>query len=311
MNPSHGALRGETSGQTPRFAPYPNHSRSQSLYSNILFPQQQFFPPPPIISTSHAQTNPSGIPAPQSADLVTLSTENTSPTTLEEFFASIPTQSSPGGPKGEMHQPRPSSGTVFAAPIEPVISNCSCSGSCSCVLCSGSNFEKVLTNVSLGTESDNCQSCNDCFDCKSLLTDLPQLEPLRDASIAAPSTLRTALAPQLGLPLQTDIQHQFDTRPHLIPKPDQRKGVSSGWPAAPDPDLLSLPHTSQLTASHAADLANRAWSNYLLSAPLDNIWSMGRDAVQPAPTQPQSSDMPVAEGPSFNGPFDDAYHYAS
>ena len=309
MNPSHGALRGETSGQTPRFAPYPNHSRSQSLYSNILLPRQQLFLQPPMISTFHAQTNPSGIAAPRNVDLVTLLAENTTPTTLEEFLAPIPTRSNPAASRGNMHHAATSPGTVFAAPIEPVVSNCSCSSSCSCVLCSGSNFEKVVMSVSLGTESDNCQSCNDCFDCKSLLNELPQLAPLRDASIAAASALP---ASQLGLPLQTD---QLDPRHPFITDPDSHKEVSPGWPASA-PGTLSLPLNSRPTVSPEADLANRAWYDYFLSAPLDNVWPIGGNTVQPAPTRTQSSEAPsseapVAQGPSFNGPFDDAYHYAS
>ncbi len=81
MNPSHGALRAESSGQTPRFAPYPNHSRSQNVYSSFLLPQQQSLFHPP---TSHAQPNPSAdTAAPQSIDLVTPLTQSTSLATLE------------------------------------------------------------------------------------------------------------------------------------------------------------------------------------------------------------------------------------
>ena len=314
MNSSYSALRAETSSQTSRFAPYPNQSRSQSLYSNTLFQPQQFFVHPPTISALQTDTdlNPWDIAPPQSVDLTTPLTNYTTPATLEEFLAPIPTRPSLGASKGNTHVTATSSGTVFAAPIEPVVSNCSCSGSCSCVLCSGSNLEKVLMSASLGTEPDNCQSCTDCFDCKSLLNDLPQLAPLRDASIAAPEALQTIPVLQSGVHLQTDVQQQPDTSSPFTIKPNRHKEVSPDWSVAPDPDMLSALHNDQLFASSEADLANSAWTNYLLSAPLDNLWPVNGNSDEPAPTRAQSNNTAaVAQGPSFNGSFNEAYHYAS
>jgi hypothetical protein len=310
INPSHGALRAESSGQAPRFAPYPNHSHSQGLRSNCSLPQQQFLRHPPAISALHAQTNSSDIAAPQSIDLVTPVTQNTNPATIGEFLAPIPTRTSPTASNGNAQYTATSSGTVFAAPIEPVVSNCSCSGSCSCVLCSGSNLETVLMSASLGTEPDNCQRCNDCFDCTSLLNDLPQLAPLRDASIAALSAFRTVPAPQSGLQSQTDVQRQLDTHPSSTLQLDWHNEVSPSWAAAPDPDILSLLHSNPLFAPSEAELANSAWSNYLLSAQLNNVGSMNGDSDQLAPTQAQSGEAPVTQGPSFNEPVDDTYHHA-
>lgn len=320
INPTHGALRAESSGQAPRFAPYPNHSRSQSLHSNILLPQQQSFFHPP---TLHAQTNPSDIAPPQSVDLVTPLTQNSNPATLEDFFASIPTRTSPAvynENTANTQHTATSSGIVFAAPIDPVISNCSCSGSCSCVLCSGSNLGTVLMGASLGTELDNCQSCNDCFDCASLLNDLPQLAPLRDASVAALSVLQTSPAPQLGIPPQIDVQRQPDTHPPSTLQLERHDDVPPSWAAAPDPDMLSLLYGNPLFASSEAELANSAWSNYLLSAPLDNMRRVNGDSDQPASTQQaQSGEAPVTHDLSFSGPVDDAdrdvsrisYHFPS
>ena len=311
VNPSHGALRAESSGQAPRFAPYPNHSRSQSMHSSVLQPQQQYLFHPP---TSHAQTNPSDTAAPQSMDLVTPLTQRTNPATLEEFFAPIPTRTSPGVRnsinRDKRHTP-PSSGTVFAAPIEPVISNCSCSGSCSCVLCSGSNLDTVLMGTTLGTEPDNCQRCSDCFDCASLLNDLPQLEPLRDASVAALSTLQTVPAPQLGMQSQTDVQPQFDINPPSALQLEQHTDVPPSWTAAPDPDMLSLPPSNPLFAPSEAELTNSAWSDYLLSVPIDKLWPVNGNSNQLAPTQAESGEASVTHNLDFNGPVDGAYHDAS
>jgi len=165
--------------------------------------------------------------------------------------------------------------------------------------------------ASLGPEPDNCQRCNGCFDCTSLLNDLPQLTPLRDASIAALSAFRTDPAPQLGLQSQTDVQHQLDTRNPSTLQLDQHNEVSSSWAVAPDPDVLSLLHSNPLFASSEAELANSAWSNYFLSAPLEDVWPMNGDPDQPAPTQAQSGEAPVTQDLSFNRPVGDASHYAS
>ena len=309
MNSSHGAVRSESSGQAPRFAPYPNYSRSQGLYSNTLLPQEQpLFHSP----TLHAQSNPSDLAAPQNVDLVTPLAQKTNPATLEEFFASIPTRTSPGvsnGNDANTQHTATSSGTVFAAPMAPVVSNCSCSGSCSCVLCSGSNLGAVLMGASLGVEPDNCQRCNDCFDCTSLLNDLPQLTPLRDASVAALSALRTVPAPQLGMQSQMDVQPQLDTHPSSTLLLERHNDVPPSWAAASDPDMLSFLHNNSLFASSEAELANIAWPNDLLSAPLDNLWPLNGTSHQLAPTQQaQSGEAPVTHDLSFSGPVGDAYH---
>ena len=308
MNPSHGPLRAESSGQAPRFAPYPNHSRSQSMYSSVLLPQQQSLFHP---LTSYAQTKSSDTAAPQSMDLVTPSTQRDHPATLEEFFAPIPTRTSPGVRnsinRDKRHTP-PSSGTVFAAPIEPVISNCSCSGSCSCVLCSGSNLDTVLRGATLG---DNCQRCSDCFDCASLLNDLPQLEPLRDASVAALSALQTVPAPQLGIQSQTDVQPHFDINQPSTLQIEQHTDLPPSWTAVPDPDMLSFLHSNPLFAPSEAELTNSAWPDDLLSAPIDNLWPVNGNSGQLAPTQAESGEVPVTHNIGLNGPIDDAHHDAS
>ena len=310
MNPSHGALRVQFPGQSSRFAPYPNHSRSQSLYPNVLSPQQQFLFHPPTISALHSQVNQSDIAVPHTVDLVTPLTKGSSPATLENSLTTIPTRSSAGASNGNEHADTPF-GTVSAGPIEAAVSSCSCSGSCSCVLCSGSNFDKALMDASLGAESDNCQSCNDCFDCKSLLNDLPQLTPVRDAIIAAPSALWTGSAPQLGLQLQTDVQPRLDTRSPSTIKSNRYDQVAQGWSATTDPDMVSLLHNNALFASSEAEPDNSACSNCLLSEPLGNVWPVTRNSGEPAPTRAQIGEAPVAQGPSFNGPFDDTYFYAS
>lgn len=301
MNPSHGALRAESSGQAPRFTPYPNHSRSQSVYSSLLLPQQQSLFHSP---TSHVQPNPSAdTAAPQSIDFVTSLMQGTNPATLEEFFAPIPTRTSPGVRNRfnrDTQHTATSSGTVFAAPIQPVISNCSCSGSCSCVLCSGSNLETVLMGAMLGTEPDNCQRCNDCFDCTSLLSNLPQLTPLRDASVAVLSALRTAPAPQLGMQSQTDVQRQFDTHPPSTLQLERHNDTPPNWTAAPDSDMLSVLRSNPLLAPSEAELANNAWSNFLLNAPLNNSWPVDSNSDQMYGAQ--SGETPVTHDLSFNGP---------
>ena len=301
MNPSHGALRAESSGQAPRFAPYPNHPRSQSVYSSLVLPQQQSLFNPP---TSHLQPNPlTDTAAPQSADFVTPLTQSTDPATLREFFAPIPTRTSPGVHNRinwDTQNTATSSGTVFAAPIEPVISNCSCSGSCTCVLCSGSNLETVLMGATLRTEPDNCQRCHDCFDCTSLLSNLPQLTPLRDASVAALSVLRTAPTRQLGMQSQTDVQRQFDTHPPSTPQPEPHNDVPPSWTAAPDSDMLSLLSSNPLLASSEAELANIAWSDFLLNAPLNNSWLVDSNSDQMYGAQ--GGETPVTHNLSFNGP---------
>ncbi len=152
----------------------------------------------------------------------------------------------------------------------------------------------------LGTEPDNCQRCTDCFDCTSLLNDLPQLAPLRDASVAALSALRTAPEPQIGIQSQTDVQRQFDTHPPSTLQLERHNDVPPSWTAAPDPDMLSLLRSNPLHASSEAELANSAWSDFILGAPLNNLWPVDGNFDQMYGAQ--GGETPVTHNLSFNGP---------